>query len=116
MSKLSQCNKCVIGTGIHCEHYQSYYVNQCPHFYEKVDNEVDKNFIIQLCILGGTLISWIWGDVQFLLIYIALAAFIVCTIYGMWGSLDLNDPTIENLKKSINLTNMNYSQGDILCL
>ena len=24
-----------------------------------------------------------------------------------WGSLDLNDPTIENLKKSINLTNMN---------
>lgn len=83
MSKLSQCNKCVIGTGIHCEHYQSYYVNQCPHFYEKVDNEVDKNFIIQLCILGGTLISWIWGDVQFLLIYIALAAFIVCTIYGI---------------------------------
>lgn len=172
MSKLSQCKKCIIGTGIHCEHYQSYYANQCPHFYEKVDNEVDKNLIIQLCLLGGTLISWIWGDVQFLLIYIALAAFVVCTIYGIiehykpnkykycemrklvmeilkqigcqpeidkeneshvnfmyqgenffisieneclitfydtwWGSLDLNDPNIDNLKEAINQTNTRY--------
>lgn len=171
MSKLSQCNKCVIGTGILCEYYQSYSSNECPHFYEKVDSEINVKLIMQLCLLGGTLVSGFWGGRRFLLIYIALVALVVCSIYGIiehykshkykycemrnlvlgilkqigcqpeidkeneshvnflyqgenffisieneclitfydtwWGSLDLNDPTIENLKKSINLTNMN---------
>ena len=170
MSKLSQCNKCVIGTGIHCEYYQSYSSNKCPHFYEKVDNEINVKLIIQLCLLGGTLVCVFWGGGRFLLIYIALVALVVCSIYGIiehykshkykycemrnlileilkqigcqpeidkeneshvnflyqgenffisieneclitfyetwWGSLDLNNPKIDNLKEAINLTNI----------
>ena len=170
MSKLSQCNKCVIGKGIHCEHYQYYYVNQCPHFYEKVDNEINVKLIMQLCLIGGMLVSGFLGGGRFLLIYIALVALVVCSIYGIiehykshkykyckmrnlileilkqigcqpeidqeneshvnflyqgenffisieneclisfydtwWGSLDLNNPDIENLKEAINLTNL----------
>ena len=170
MSKLSQCNKCVIGTGILCEYYQSYSSNECPHFYEKVDSEINVKLIMQLCLLGGTLVSGFWGGRRFLLIYIALVALVVCSIYGIiehykshkykyfemrnlvlgilkqigcqpeidkeneshvnflyqgenffisieneclitfyetwWGSLDLNNPNIENLKEAINLTNI----------
>ena len=173
MSKLSQCNKCVIGTGIHCEYYQFYSSNECPHFYEKVDSEINVKLIMQLCLLGGTLVCGFWGGGRFLIIYIALVALVVCSIYGIiehykshkykycemrnlvleilkqigcqpeidkeneshvnflyqgenffisienevlitfydtwWGTLDLEDSNIDNLKEAINLTN----QGNI---
>ena len=169
MTKLSQCSKCIIGDGVHCEHYKPLTNDNCEHFYEKADNEIDMNHKVKIGILGLWIFCWFYGG-RFLLIGTALLALVGCSIYGIvqyyksnqypykemrnlvietlkqigcqpeidkeneshvnfmyqgenfiiciendtmvafydtwWGSLDLNDPNIDNLKEAINLTNL----------
>ena len=48
MAKLSQCSRCVIGDGNQCKHYQFRENEECPHFCERTDNEIDFKLILEL--------------------------------------------------------------------
>ena len=174
MTKISQCNKCQIGKGVHCDYYFPFDDSDCTHFKLEEDKVQEKHFSVSkyscylLVVVCYLIVSCI-GEWSFSFAYVALftggvelfyylakkifksypymeirkvtistlkkigcqpeidkvtgnmsfkyhgeeffvvvEAETIITFYDTWwGTLDLDDPLLDNLKEAINQTNMN---------
>ena len=174
MTKISQCNQCQIGKGVHCEYYFPFDDSDCTHFKLGENKAQEKrlslskygyyllliacylivrsiggwhfNFVYEVLFTGGVelfyyLVKRIFKSYPYMEIrkvtistlknlgcqpeidketgnmsfkyqgeefFVVVEAETIITFYDTWwGTLDLDDPLLDNLKEAINQTNMN---------